>query len=158
MKCSTKSQIRLWTFVSPSRWMSTPCIPRHSKKSNGFTSQSVRESFRPSLPRPPAGFVRAAPLPPPQGVPTPVPDSRPPKIGGERRVIAEVDRERGQRFDRSASRKSWLRSHLLALCPKTATTGDVVDRRWAPPFGSASSASSGKEKKKTKKDKDDMYV
>merc|ERR1712212_509968 len=55
--------------------------------------------------------------PPVPEIPTPVPDSRPPKTRGDKRFIAERDCGRGQRFSKAAPKKG-TRSCLLASALK----------------------------------------
>merc|ERR1712212_1229602 len=90
--------------------------PTTCKKGSGVTPQSVRESCHPSSPcrdrvRPSGSY------PPVPEIPTPVPDSRPPKTWGDKRFIAEIDCGRGQRFSKAAPKKG-TRSCLLASALK----------------------------------------
>merc|ERR1712212_842191 len=121
--------------------------PTTRKKGSGVTPQSVRESCQSSSPS--RDQVRpCGSSPPVPEIPTPVPDSRPPKTWGDKRFIAEIRLRKGAALQQGRAQK---KGHDLASSPvplKEPATGDVVSRRRAPPFGSvASNASSGKEKK-----------
>merc|ERR1712212_637048 len=125
--------------------------PTTRKKGSGVTPQSVRESCQSSSPS--SDQVRpCGSSPPVPEIPTPVPDSRPPKTWGDKRFIAEIRLRKGAALQQGRAQK---KGHDLASSPvplKEPATGDVVSRRRAPPFGSvASNASSGKEKKGERK-------
>ena len=127
-----------WTLVSPSRWISTPRIPRSRKKTTG--SPHNLSGCLPVRPCP-AALGEARPrcsTPPVPGIPTPVLNSRPPKTRGDKRFPAEGDCERGQQVGKPAigKRITFIPPHPVP--EKTPATGDVGSR-WGqkPPFGNA---------------------
>merc|ERR1712212_618184 len=79
--------------------------PLPVKKGSGVTPQSVRESRHPSLPCRVDKVRPSGPSPPVPEIPTPVPDSRPPKTRGGKRFIAEIDCGRRQRVGKAATVK-----------------------------------------------------